>query len=290
MKRILPLIALLISFDLSAQVYQSNALGMALEKKEAMEERGYELLVSPSEEILYLDGVLVERKIFLDDGFETERDGESVRYVLDDENRIIEEHRENEVRRNYYSDEGLLLSSVLSSGDEIIDISSYYYDTSSRLIRVDKLSSSYVFSSPLLYYQIGDVEYKAIEDFSFNGDEIVENDDGSVSVVENDGVRRTYSGDGKLLREENDGLLIEYDYDEEGELSATRESHSSSLIIRRFRGGELYGIEYYDDGILLKDISYSSQAIDERRYRDGKAYAVIHYDMDGRTIKGIEML
>lgn len=290
MKRILPLIALLISFDLSAQVYQSNALGMALEKKEAMEERGYELLVSPSEEILYLDGILVERKIFLDDGFETERDGESVRYVLDDENRIIEEHRENEVRRNYYSDEGLLLSSVLSSGDEIIDISSYYYDTSSRLIRVDKLSSSYVFSSPLLYYQIGDVEYKAIEDFSFNGDEIVENDDGSVSVVENDGVRRTYSGDGKLLREENDGLLIEYDYDEEVELSATRESHSSSLIIRRFRGGELYEIEYYDDGILLKDISYSSQAIDERRYRDGKAYAVIHYDMDGRTIKGIEML
>lgn len=290
MKRILPLIALLISFDLSAQVYQSNALGMALEKKEAMEERGYELLVSPSEEILYLDGILVERKIFLDDGFETERDGESVRYVLDDENRIIEEHRENEVRRNYYSDEGLLLSSVLSSGDEIIDISSYYYDTSSRLIRVDKLSSSYVFSSPLLYYQIGDVEYKAIEDFSFNGDEIVENDDGSVSVVENDGVRRTYSGDGKLLREENDGLLIEYDYDEEGELSATRESQSSSLIIRRFRGGELYEIEYYDDGILLKDISYSSQAIDERRYRDGKAYAVIHYDMDGRTIKGIEML
>lgn len=290
MKRILPLIALLISFDLSAQVYQSNALGMALEKKEAMEERGYELLVSPSEEILYLDGILVERKIFLDDGFETERDGESVRYVLDDENRIIEEHRENEVRRNYYSDEGLLLSSVLSSGDEIIDISSYYYDTSSRLIRVDKLSSSYVFSSPLLYYQIGDVEYKAIEDFSFNGDEIVENDDGSVSVVENDGVRRTYSGDGKLLREENDGLLIEYDYDEEGELSATRESHSSSLIIRRFRGGELYEIEYYDDGILLKDTSYSSQAIDERRYRDGKAYAVIHYDMDGRTIKGIEML
>lgn len=290
MKRILPLIALLISFDLSAQVYQSNALGMALEKKEAMEERGYELLVSPSEEILYLDGILVERKIFLDDGFETERDGESVRYVLDDENRIIEEHRENEVRRNYYSNEGLLLSSVLSSGDEIIDISSYYYDTSSRLIRIDKLSSSYVFSSPLLYYQIGDVEYKAIEDFSFNGDEIVENDDGSVSVVENDGVRRTYSGDGKLLREENDGLLIEYDYDEEGELSATRESHSSSLIIRRFRGGELYEIEYYDDGILLKDISYSSQAIDERRYRDGKAYAVIHYDMDGRTIKGIEML
>lgn len=290
MKRVLPLIALLISFDLSAQVYQSNALGMALEKKEAMEERGYELLVSPSEEVLYLDGILVERKIFLDDGFETERDGESVRYVLDDENRIIEEHRENEVRRNYYSDEGLLLSSVLSSGDEIIDISSYYYDTSSRLIRVDKLSSSYVFSSPLLYYQIGDVEYEAIEDFSFNGDEIVENDDGSVSVVENDGVRRTYSGDGKLLREENDGLLIEYDYDEEGELSATRESQSSSLIIRRFRGGELYGIEYYDDGILLKDISYSSQAIDERRYRDGKAYAVIHYDMDGRTIKGIEML
>ena len=290
MKRILPLIALLISFDLSAQVYQSNALGMALEKKEAMEERGYELLVSPSEEVLYLDGILVERKIFLDDGFETERDGESVRYVLDDENRIIEEHGENEVRRNYYSDEGLLLSSVLSSGDEIIDISSYYYDTSSRLIRVDKLSSSYVFSSPLLYYQIGDVEYKAIEDFSSNGDEIVENDDGSVSVVENDGVRRTYSGDGKLLREENDGLLIEYDYDEEGEISATRESHSSSLIIRRFRGGELYGIEYYDDGILLKDISYSSQAIDERRYRDGKAYAVIHYDMDGRTIKGIEML
>lgn len=290
MKRILPLIALLISFDLSAQVYQSNALGMALEKKEAMEERGYELLVSPSEEVLYLDGILVERKIFLDDGFETERDGESVRYVLDDENRIIEEHRENEVRRNYYSDEGLLLSSVLSSGDEIIDISSYYYDTSSRLIRVDKLSSSYVFSSPLLYYQIGDVEYKAIEDFSFNEDEIVENDDGSVSVVENDGVRRTYSGDGKLLREEDDGLLIEYDYDEEGELSATRESHSSSLIIRRFRGGELYEIEYYDDGILLKDISYSSQAIDERRYRDGKAYAVIHYDMDGRTIKGIEML
>lgn len=290
MKRVLPLIALLISFDLSAQVYQSNALGMALEKKEAMEERGYELLVSPSEEVLYLDGILVERKIFLDDGFETERDGESVRYVLDDENRIIEEHRENEVRRNYYSDEGLLLSSVLSSGDEIIDISSYYYDTSSRLIRVDKLSSSYVFSSPLLYYQIGDVEYEVMEDFSFYGDEIVENDDGSVSVVENDGVRRTYSGDGKLLMEEDDGLLIEYDYDEEGELSATRESHSSSLIIRRFRGGELYEIEYYDDGILLKDISYSSQAIDERRYRDGKAYAVIHYDMDGRTIKGIEML
>ena len=290
MKRILPLIALLISFDLSAQVYQSNALGMALEKKEAMEERGYELLVSPSEEVLYLDGILVERKIFLDDGFETERDGESVRYVLDDENRIIEEHRENEVRRNYYSDEGLLLSSVLSSGDEIIDISSYYYDTSSRLIRVDKLSASYVFSSPLLYYQIGDVEYKVREDFSFNGDEIVENDDGSVSVVENDGVRRTYSGDGKLLREEDDGLLIEYDYDEEGELSATRESHSSSLIIRRFRDGELYEIEYYYDGILSKDINYCSQAIDERRYRDGKAYAVIHYDMDGRTIKGIEML
>ena len=290
MKRILPLIALLISFNLSAQVYQSNALGMALEKKETMEERGYELLVSPSEEVLYLDGILVERKIFLDDGFETERDGESVRYVLDDENRIIEEHRENEVRRNYYSDEGLLLSSVLSSGDEIIDISSYYYDTSSRLIRVDKLSSSYVFSSPLLYYQIGDVEYKVREDFSFNGDEIVENDDGSVSVVENDGVRRTYSGDGKLLREEDDGLLIEYDYDEEGELSATRESHSSSLIIRRFRDGELYEIEYYYDGILSKDINYCSQAIDERRYRDGKAYAVIHYDMDGRTIKGIEML
>ena len=62
--------------------------------------------------------------------------------------------------------------------------------------------------------------------------------------------------------------------------------------IRHFAMRErwFHRIEYYDDGILLKDISYSSQAIDERRYRDGKAYAVIHYDMDGRTIKGIEML
>ncbi len=274
-----------------AMVYESNALAMALDEKDALTSSGYELSVQNGNEILYHDGVEVRRKVLTDGGYVITEQGEETVYQLDDENRIIGESRGEEVRRNNYSESGLLLSSSLSRGDEIIQFSSYYYDSDKNLVRVDSLTNSFIFNDDSFYFSDGGGEYMIQDDVNIvqtiGEGNVTRNDDGSVTVFEDDGVERTYSGNGRLLKAVEGDLITTYSYDEDGELAEERSVSSSSEIIRRYESSVLKEVEYLTDGILLRTVEYSDEGVQENRYQDGKLYAIISYDMDGRTIRNI---
>ena len=87
-----------------------------------------------------------------------------------------------------------------------------------------------------------------------------------------------------------DGTVTTYSYLDDGTLSSQITSNGEDEVIRRYESSHLSNVEYYSNGILLRRITYSDSSVDESRFRDGEVYAVIHYDMDGRTIRDIEVL
>ena len=91
MRKFLVLLMLSLPLYAFAMVYESNALAMALDEKDALTSSGYELSVQNGNEILYHDGVEVRRKVLTDGGYVITEQGEETVYQLDDENRIIGE-------------------------------------------------------------------------------------------------------------------------------------------------------------------------------------------------------
>lgn len=293
MKRTLLLTALFSLFTLSAEVFESNALSFALNPKDSFEGSGYELVRGEGEEVLFLDGREVRRRTAFEDGFSVVENGVERRFRTDEDGRVVVEESGDGIRRNNYSDDGLLLSSSLSDGNEILEFSSYYYDTSSRLARIDTLSGVYVFDDDMFYFSSDGSDYRVRDGYNILEpleSEIEMASDGSINIRESDGVLRRYSADGRIVREEKDGTVTTYSYLDDGTLSSQITSNGEDEVIRRYESSHLSNVEYYSNGILLRRITYSDSSVDESRFRDGEVYAVIHYDMDGRTIRDIEVL
>ena len=294
MKKLLLFFVLLQLFFLSAEVYESNALAFRLSEKEALDGSGYELLVSDEEETLFLDGNEIRRKTFFPGGYTIwEGDSERVCY-LDDEGRVVMEKSGGLEKRNNYSDDGLLLSSSLSDGEEILDLKTYYYDSSSNLIRIDTLDSSYLFDPSSFYFSENGEDYRIRDGYGFQealgSDDEKINEDGSISIMESDGTLRTYSSQGLIIREEKEGEVTTYSYSEDGSLSLSDTKRGDDEEIRYYENSKLEKIEYYRSGSLSSVVDYNTDSISERRFKDGNEYAIVYYDMDGRSVRDIKIL
>lgn len=275
--------------------YESNELGMRLSQKEALDGTGYELSVEDDVEILFKDGSEIRRVERNDDGYLIIDEGGRISITLDDEKRIIREESQEGVRRNNYSDDGLLISSVLSAGDEIISYDSYFYDSIGNLIRLDSLDFSYVFSDYSFYFGSGDdvsfvTEGMSSAFSSSAADGIIRMEDGSIVSHESDGKVRTYSPSGLLMREEHGDEVRSFSYSEDGSLSSESIARGHETEIRHYENSALKRIEYYDGEEMKKVRSYDEGSIEEKRFRDGRPYAIISYDMDGRTVRDVKIL
>lgn len=289
------LLTALIMESLFSASYESNELGMRLSQKDALDGTGYELSVEDDVEILFKDGREIRRVERNDDGYVIIDEGGRISITLDDEKRIIREESQEGVRRNNYSDDGLLISSVLSAGDEIISYDSYFYDSSGNLIRLDSLDFSYVFSDHSFYFGSGDdvsfvPEGMSSAVSSSAADGITRMEDGSIVSHESDGKVRTYSPSGLLMREEHGDEVRSFSYSEDGSLSSESIVRGHETEIRHYENSALKGIEYYDGDEMKKVRSYGDGSIEEKRFRDGKPYAIISYDMDGRTVRDVKIL
>ena len=285
----------LIMTSLFSASYESNELGMRLSQKDALDGTGYELSVADDVEILFKDGSEIRRVERNDDGYVVIDEGSRISITLDDEKRIIREESQEGVRRNNYSDDGLLISSVLSDGDEIISYDSYFYDSIGNLIRLDSLDFSYVFSDHSFYFGSGDdvsfVQEGMSSAFSSSAaDGITRMEDGSIVSHESDGKVRTYSPSGLLMREEHGDEVRSFSYSEDGSLSSESIARGHETEIRHYENSALKRIEYYDGEEMKKVRSYDEGSIEEKRFRDGRPYAIISYDMDGRTVRDVKIL
>lgn len=286
----------LIMTSLFPASYESNELGMRLSCKDALDGTGYELSVEDDVEILFKDGCEIRRVERNDDGYVIIDENDSrISITLDDEKRIIREESQEGVRRNNYNDDGLLISSVLSAGDEIISYDSYFYDSSGNLIRLDSLDFSYVFSDHSFYFGSGDdvsfvPEGMSSAVSSSAADGITRMEDGSIVSHESDGKVRTYSPSGLLMREEHGDEVRSFSYSEDGSLSSESIARGHETEIRHYENSALKKIEYYDEKELKRVRSYGDGSIEEKRFRDGKPYAIISYDMDGRTVRDVKIL
>ena len=288
------LISLIMTSMFSAS-YESNELGMRLSQKEALDGTGYELSVEDDVEILFKDGREIRRVERNDDGYVIIDEGGRISITLDDEKRIIREESQEGVRRNNYSDDGLLISSVLSAGDEIISYDSYFYDSIGNLIRLDSLDFSYVFSDHSFYFGSGDdvsfvTEGMSSAVSSLAADGITRMEDGSIVSHESDGKVRTYSPLGLLMREEHGDEVRSFSYSEDGSLSNESITRGHETEIRHYENSALKRIEYYDGDEMKRVRSYGEGSIEEKRFRDGRPYAIISYDMDGRTVRDVKIL
>lgn len=285
----------LIMTSLFSASYESNELGMRLSQKDALDGTGYELSVADDVEILFKDGSEIRRVERNDDGYVVIDEGGRISITLDDEKRIIREESQEGVRRNNYSDDGLLISSVLSDGDEIISYDSYFYDSIGNLIRLDSLDFSYVFSDHSFYFGSGDdvsfvTEGMSSAVSSSAADGIIRMEDGSIVSHESDGKVRTYSPSGLLMREEHGDEVRSFSYSEDGSLSSESIARGHETEIRHYENSALKRIEYYDGEEMKKVRSYDEGSIEEKRFRDGRPYAIISYDMDGRTVRDVKIL
>ena len=291
--KIVLLLFLFSTSSIFASYFESNALFMRLGEKEALDGVRYELEVSDEAETLYLDSEEVERRIYGDSGYKVIKDGKEREYVLDEQGRIVEEIYDGFIRRNYYSGDGLLLTSVLSDGDEIVDSSSYYYDSSDSILRVDTLNSSYIFSDDGFYFSTPTEDSSYILEnmrSAIKGSSTVSiNSDGSLSVSEDDGLIRTYDVNGLLIFEEGDDYEVSYLYDANGELERIERRDGRVYTISEYKDGVLESLSEYIDGTISRIITYTD-GIREIRYKDGLEYAEVLYDDDKSTIIGLRML
>ena len=265
---------------------------MALSPKESMEGIGYELVRDKEGSTLYHDGEAVSSRIETDEGYSIIENGSKREFILDGEGRIREEISGHEIRRNSYSDDGLLLSSALMRDGELAEFSTYYYDSERRISRIDTLEKSYMLGPDALYFGRGDdisLIAKGLGRAESAASQIERDRDGNIRVMENDGIIRTYDSLGRITEERDGESSTSYIYDGNGELERQEERVGESLTVSFYGPSGLERKEYYTSGVLSRRVDYA-ESIVETRYRNGKEYALITYDSDGRTIRDVLVL
>ena len=115
-------------------------------------------------------------------------------------------------------------------------------------------------------------------------------DDGLWIETDENGRKRTYDGDGRLIRDEEGSIIREYSYD--GEVLQTMTVTEGENTFRTsYENGKAVGRDEYSAGTLIKSRRFGNgDEIEEIRYKDGKPEYLIVFDGDGRKVKRVERL
>lgn len=284
---------LLISFLLSAETWQSNALGQKLRFKESLDGKGWEREDEGDETRLFLDGEVIFSRASFPWGYECLSDGVRTRVIYSekgDVERRIEESEGSIREWNYFYSGSLLSSYTLSIDGQVVEIVEYYRSPDGTLLGYRRgEDDTYFLPERMVFSLDGETvvqEYEEVE----KADERVWNDDGSSSSSTTiDGVESTifYDAYGRLIRKESDESITEYTYDPSGLLD--RETTISS-------SGESLTITYVDNraremewrnekGVTVKKrIALGDGTFEETRFVDGVPRYVFLLDRDGERI------
>ena len=300
MKAIIPMF--LISIPVFGGAYASNALCQNLGEIPALTGSGYEYLAEDEVTTLFHDGEAIMEKTEFENGYTITRP-ESRETVLVGENgeRLswsMERNGERETHHYFYDDSGRLSSLSVSVNGEIKRRIDYLETPQGTLAATEGDLESYV--SPSFYVYTLDGESIRF-DYHENGmvtrsssleapKEYEISDDGLWIETDENGRKRTYDGDGRLIRDEEGSSIREYSYD--GEVLQTMTVTEGENTFRTsYENGKAVGRDEYSAGTLIKSRRFGNgDEIEEIRYKDGKPEYLIVFDGDGRKVKRVERL
>lgn len=300
MKAIIPMF--LISIPVFGGAYASNALCQNLGEIPALTGSGYEYLAEDEVTTLFHDGEVIMEKTEFENGYTITRP-ESRETVLVGENgeRLswsMERNGERETHHYFYDDSGRLSSLSVSVNGEIKRRIDYLETPQGTLAATEGDLESYV--SPSFYVYTLDGESIRF-DYHANGmvtrsssleapKEYEISDDGLWIETDENGRKRTYDGDGRLIRDEEGSIIREYSYD--GEVLQTMTVTEGENTFRTsYENGKAVGRDEYSAGTLIKSRRFGNgDEIEEIRYKDGKPEYLIVFDGDGRKVKRVERL
>lgn len=300
MKAIIPMF--LISIPVFGGAYASNALCQNLGEIPALTGSGYEYLAEDGVTTLFHDGEAIMEKTEFENGYTITRP-ESRETVLVGENgeRLswsMERNGERETHHYFYDDSGRLSSLSVSVNGEIKRRIDYLETPQGTLAATEGDLESYV--SPSFYVYTLDGESIRF-DYHENGmvtrsssleapKEYEISDDGLWIETDENGRKRTYDGDGRLIRDEEGSIIREYSYD--GEVLQTMTVTEGENTFRTsYENGKAVGRDEYSAGTLIKSRRFGNgEEIEETRYKDGKPEYLIVFDGDGRKVKRVERL
>ncbi len=301
------LLCFLSLFPLSAEAFLSNALGQDLGPIEALTGTGFEGEREEGRVTIYHDGSVIRERIESADGYTLEYGDtlERVLYNEDGERRewSISTPDREEVHQYFYEDgtlssvsvsvDGNLekriiyletpqgsLSVLAGSADAYISPSFYLYESDGNLIKF-----SYHPGGPVIRENLSDANppsYEIEADGSWK--ETVLHDDGSESV-------KIYDASGLLVEEQEDGIIIRYEYDDEALLLKRTETAGTASVEEFYENGHLASRIEMTDGVAEIERHYlDTGEIEEIRYSDGVPEYRILFDGDGLRVKEIERL
>lgn len=300
MKAIIPM--LLISIPVFGGAYASNALCQNLGEIPALTGSGYEYLAEDEVTTLFHDGEAIMEKTEFENGYTITRP-ESRETVIAGENGerlswTMERNGERETHHYFYDDSGRLSSLSVSVNGEIKRRIDYLETPQGTLAATEGDLESYV--SPSFYVYTLDGESIRF-DYHANGmvtrsssleapKEYEISDDGLWIETDENGRKRTYDGDGRLIRDEEGSIIREYSYD--GEVLQTMTVTEGENTFRTsYENGKAVGRDEYSAGTLIKSRRFGNgDEIEEIRYKDGKPEYLIVFDGDGRKVKRVERL
>lgn len=300
MKAIIPM--LLISIPVFGGAYASNALCQNLGEIPALTGSGYEYLAEDEVTTLFHDGEAIMEKTEFENGYTITRP-ESRETVIAGENGerlswTMERNGERETHHYFYDDSGRLSSLSVSVNGEIKRRIDYLETPQGTLAAIEGDLESYV--SPSFYVYTLDGESIRF-DYHENGmvtrsssleapKEYEISDDGLWIETDENGRKRTYDGDGRLIRDEEGSIIREYSYD--GEVLQTMTVTEGENTFRTsYENGKAVGRDEYSAGTLIKSRRFGNgEEIEETRYKDGKPEYLIVFDGDGRKVKRVERL
>ena len=263
---------------------------------------GYEYLAEDEVTTLFHDGEAIMEKTEFENGYTITRP-ESRETVIAGENGerlswTMERNGERETHHYFYDDSGRLSSLSVSVNGEIKRRIDYLETPQGTLAAIEGDLESYV--SPSFYVYTLDGESIRF-DYHENGmvtrsssleapKEYEISDDGLWIETDENGRKRTYDGDGRLIRDEEGSIIREYSYD--GEVLQTMTVTEGENTFRTsYENGKAVGRDEYSAGTLIKSRRFGNgEEIEETRYKDGKPEYLIVFDGDGRKVKRVERL
>lgn len=293
MRLLLSLLLILAALPLDAAFY-SNALGMDLGEKEALDGKGYEGEREGDTTAIYKDGSLVLVRLERENGYALKEAGREEIVITDSEGRRLSRtvSEDGRTERAVYGYEDGRLSSVTISTDDGIQSRIEYTDSADGLLAGLSGGRSALFGSSFYLYELEDglVKVSYHEDGTITGESISRYEAAEDGSWKAGGIELDPSGN--TAKVEDGGAVEEYSYTEAGALSSIRRSEGDSSILYFYdEEGRLSLEEHYLGGAILRSFDRTDPgAVTETRYEDGIPAYRLSYDGDGKRIRKVEKL
>ena len=185
---------------------------------------------------------------------------------------LISETDESGVKYNYTYLDGLLLFTTIEDESEV--------------------SVEYYLRNPVDYSLVavkrGEVLNTLEPEYPYKGN-FTNDEDGNIVYVENDTIY-TYTVSGQVLKEEKEGVLIEYVYNEEDVLTCVSTTTGTEVNKEYYSNGRLGSYEKFNNGTIAESGLYSNDGLTKTIYNRGKAIARIMYASDLVKVLKVEYL